>query len=79
MLEQVCIAFPPARACLGAAEAGSGSLHLQTMASFRGKRRAIAAVRDEHDDDDDVIAELSKGQSARQELNIVSICLIAAV
>ena len=63
VLEQVCKAFPPAQACLAAAAAGSGSLHLQAMASFRGRPRGIAAIRDEHDDDDDVTAELSGGES----------------
>ena len=65
VLEQVCKAFPPAQACLAAAAAGSGSLHLQAMASFRGRPRGIAAIRDEHDDDD-VTAELSGGESALQ-------------
>ena len=60
LLEALCMAFPPARACLEAAADGSGSVQLQKMAAFRGRPAGLAAIRDEHDAD--VIAELSEGK-----------------
>jgi hypothetical protein len=59
VLEVLCMAFPPARACLEAAADGSGSVQLQKMAAFRGRPARLAAIRDEHDAD--IIADLSEG------------------
>ena len=60
VLENLCTAFPPARACLEAAADGSGSVQLQKMAAFRGRVEGLAAIRDEHDGD--VSAELAEGK-----------------
>ncbi len=59
VLEKLCTAFPPARACLEAAADGSGSVQLQKMAAFRGRIEGLAAIRDEHDAD--LTAELAEG------------------
>ncbi len=69
VLGQLCTAFPPARACLEADAAGSGSLQLQKLASFRGRSVALAAIRDEHDGD--ISAELVEGETT-------ALCCIAA-
>ena len=63
VLEKLCAAFPPARACLEAAADGSGSVHLQKMASFRCRLEGLAAVRDEHDGN--ISAELIEGDPSR--------------
>ena len=59
VLEELCEAFPPARACLEAAADGSGSVQLQKMAAFRGRMEGLAAITDEHDGD--ISAELAAG------------------
>ena len=61
VLEKLCEAFPPARACLKAAADGSGSVQLQKMAAFRGRIQGLAAIRDEHDGN--VSAELAEGEA----------------
>ena len=63
MLEKLCEAFPPARACLEAAADGSGSVQLQKMAAFRGRLEGLAAITDEHDGD--VSAELAEGAATQ--------------
>lgn len=61
VLERLCAAFPPARACLEAAADGSGSVQLQKMAAFRGRIEGLAAIRDEHDGD--ISTELAEGEA----------------
>lgn len=68
VLDRLCKAFPPARACLAAAASDGGSAQLQTLASFRGRSVALAAVRDEHDGD--ISAELSGG------VCLAALCLV---
>ncbi|CAL5230062.1 g13513 [Coccomyxa viridis] len=70
VLEKLCTAFPPARACLEAAADGSGSVQLQKMAAFRGRIEGLAAIRDEHDAD--LTAELAEDGGVARPRVLVS-------